>query len=63
LGEALARLQEYSDRLMQVVDCRFFGGMSIDETARALGVSPATVKRDWSLAQARLYREMRETLK
>jgi DNA-directed RNA polymerase specialized sigma24 family protein len=40
------------------VECRFYGGMSIEETADALGVSPATVKRDWMLARAWLNREL-----
>jgi RNA polymerase sigma factor (TIGR02999 family) len=62
LDGALSRLSQYSNRQMRVVDCRFFGGMSIQETAVALGVSPATVKRDWSMAQAWLYREMHEAL-
>jgi RNA polymerase sigma factor (TIGR02999 family) len=58
LDEALRRLEQTNDRLSQVVECRFFGGMSIADTAAALGVSPATVKRDWVLARAWLYREM-----
>jgi RNA polymerase sigma factor (TIGR02999 family) len=56
---ALARLDAYSERWRRIVECRFFAGMSIEETAEAVGVSPATVKRDWTLAQAWLYREMR----
>jgi RNA polymerase sigma factor (TIGR02999 family) len=62
LDGALTALGRTSDRQRRVVECRFFGGMSIEETALALGVSPATVKRDWSMAQARLYRHMREAL-
>ena len=58
LDAALRRLDQTNDRLSQVVECRFFGGMSIADTATALGVSPATVKRDWALARAWLYREM-----
>jgi len=58
LDEALGKLERTDDRLSQVVECRFFGGMSIADTATALGVSPATVKRDWILARAWLYREM-----
>lgn len=58
LDEALGRLEQTNSRLSQLVECRFFGGMSIADTATALGVSPATVKRDWLLARAWLYREM-----
>jgi hypothetical protein len=47
-------------RLTRVVECRFFSGMSIEETASALGSSPATVKRDWALARAWLYRELND---
>jgi DNA-directed RNA polymerase specialized sigma24 family protein len=60
LDLALNELKETSDRQRRVVECRFFGGMSIEETAIALDVSPATVKRDWSIAQAWLYRHMQE---
>jgi RNA polymerase sigma factor (TIGR02999 family) len=56
---ALARLEELNPRLTRVVECRVFGGMSIDETAQALDVSAATVKRDWSFARAWLDRELR----
>jgi RNA polymerase sigma factor (TIGR02999 family) len=59
LDAALTRLDESSRRLSQVVECRFYAGMSIADTATALGTSPATVKRDWTLARALLYREMR----
>ena len=62
LDDALTRLGERSDRQKRVVDCRFFAGLSIEETADALDLSPATVKRDWSLAQAWLYREIQEAL-
>jgi DNA-directed RNA polymerase specialized sigma24 family protein len=43
-----------------VVECRFFGGMSVEETAEALETSPATVKRDWTMARAWLNRELGE---
>ena len=59
LDEALARLAAFSPRQSQVVECRFFGGLTIDETAMALGLSVATVNRDWRLAQAWLYRELK----
>jgi DNA-directed RNA polymerase specialized sigma24 family protein len=47
---------------VRVVEARFYVGLSIDETAQALGISPATVKRDWQLAGAWLHREIRLTL-
>jgi RNA polymerase sigma factor (TIGR02999 family) len=55
---ALLRLEEMDARQGRVVECRFFGGMNIEETAVALGVSPASVKRDWALARAWLNREL-----
>ena len=58
LDEALARLAEVEPRYARVVECRFFGGMSVEETAEALGTSPATVKRDWTMARAWLNREL-----
>jgi RNA polymerase sigma factor (TIGR02999 family) len=62
LDEALSRLSGRSERQRRVVECRFFGGMSVEETAVALDISPATVKRDWSMAQAWLHRELEEAL-
>ena len=58
LDEALERLGQFNARLARVVECRFFGGMSVEETAEALGTSPATVKRDWGVARAWLNREL-----
>ncbi len=58
LEEALSRLEKISEREGRVVECRFFGGMTIKETAEALGISPATVGREWTTAQAWLYQEM-----
>ena len=58
LEEALDRLARVNEREAQVVECRFFGGMTIAETAAVLGVSPMTVKRDWAMAQAWLLLEM-----
>lgn len=58
LNQALERLQALDERQVRVVECRFFGGMSIEETALALDVSHATVKRDWVLARAWLNREL-----
>ncbi|MEP6832904.1 MAG: ECF-type sigma factor [Gemmatimonas sp.] len=60
LEVALQHLQRVYPRPCRVVECRYFGGLSIPETALALGISEATVKRDWALAQAWLYRELRE---
>jgi RNA polymerase sigma factor (TIGR02999 family) len=61
LDESLERLARHDPRQSRIVECRFFGGMSIDETAQALGISPATVKRGWAMAQAWLYRDLAET--
>ena len=58
LDDALRRLEQADPRLGEVVECRFFGGLTIEDTAKALGTSPATVKRDWALARAWLYREL-----
>ena len=58
LNEALERLQTMDPELGRVVELRFFGGLSIDETAAALNCSTATVKRAWRLARAWLRREM-----
>lgn len=59
LDEALERLAALFPRQARVVECRFFGGLSVEETAEALEMAPRTVKRDWSLARAWLYRELR----
>jgi RNA polymerase sigma factor (TIGR02999 family) len=58
LDEALDRLDQRQPRLARIVECRCFGGLTVDETAEALAVSPATVKRGWSLARTLLYREL-----
>jgi RNA polymerase sigma factor (TIGR02999 family) len=58
LDEALTSLATIDQRKSQVVELRFFGGMSVEETAEVLGVSPITVKRDWSTAKAWLYRSI-----
>jgi RNA polymerase sigma factor (TIGR02999 family) len=58
LHQALEQLEDINDRHARVVECRFFGGMSIRETAEALSLSPATVKRDWVMARAWLNREL-----
>jgi RNA polymerase sigma factor (TIGR02999 family) len=59
--EALERLTEFDTRKGQIVELRFFGGLSIEETAEVLGVSPGTVMRDWTLAKAWLRRELSPT--
>jgi len=58
LDDALCRLERFDERLGRVVECRFFGGMTVEETATALGVSPRTVDRAWQRARAWLHREM-----
>jgi RNA polymerase sigma factor (TIGR02999 family) len=59
LDDALKALESVDDRKVRVVELRFFGGLSIDETAEVLHVSSDTVMRDWKLAKAWLYREIR----
>ena len=59
LDDALEELAKLDERKSQVVEMRFFGGLSLDETAEALHISPDTVKRDWKLAKAWLLRELR----
>ncbi len=58
LEEALARLEQLDPRLGRVVELRFFGGLSVEETAEALDLSPRTVKRDWRRARIILHREL-----
>jgi RNA polymerase sigma factor (TIGR02999 family) len=58
LHEALKRLEAVDPRKSRVVEMRYFGGLSIEETAEALGVSVITVNRDWRLARTWLMREM-----
>jgi RNA polymerase sigma factor (TIGR02999 family) len=55
LDDALDKLSAIDARKSKVVEMRFFGGLSVEETAEALGVSPLTVKRDWKMAKAWLY--------
>ena len=55
LDAALRQLATVHSRQARIVECRFFGGMTIDETALALSISPRTVRRDWTLAQAWLH--------
>jgi RNA polymerase sigma factor (TIGR02999 family) len=58
LDEALNRLAAADPQQSRVVELRFFAGLSVDETAEALGISPATVKRDWATAKLWLYNEL-----
>jgi len=58
LNDALDRLEQLDPRKARVVECRFFGGLNLDETAAALATSPATVSRDWAFARAWLHREL-----
>ncbi len=58
LDDALNSLERFDPRKVQVVEMRFFGGLSVEETAEVLKVSPITVMRDWNTAKAWLYREL-----
>jgi RNA polymerase sigma factor (TIGR02999 family) len=58
LNEALDRLDRRNPRLRQVVECRFFAGLTEEETAQALGVNPRTIRRDWAKARAFLGAEL-----
>jgi RNA polymerase sigma-70 factor, ECF subfamily len=61
LDDALLALEKLDPRQARVVDLRFFAGLSLDETAEALKVSLSTIRRDWSLAEAWLFRELSKT--
>ncbi|HUQ80949.1 MAG TPA: ECF-type sigma factor [Gemmatimonadaceae bacterium] len=58
LDEALDRLRELDARQARIVECRFFGGMTEEETAEAIGIGLRTAKRDWARARSWLYREL-----
>ncbi len=60
LDDALNRLANLDSQQSRLVELRFFGGLSIEETAVVLGISPATVKREWATARAWLQREMKK---
>jgi RNA polymerase sigma factor (TIGR02999 family) len=60
LDEALERLARIDEQQSRVVELRFFSGLTVEETAEVMGISPATVKRDWSMAKAWLHRELSE---
>lgn len=59
IHEALEQLERIDERAARVVECRFFGGLSVHETAAALDLSPRTVKRDWQDARTWLYKTLR----
>lgn len=61
LNDALNELAELDPRQAQIVDLRFFGGLSIEDTSRVMGISPATIKREWITARMWLQRELRRS--
>jgi RNA polymerase sigma factor (TIGR02999 family) len=63
LDEALERLAEFDEQQSRIVELRFFSGLTVEETAEVLSISPATVKRDWSMAKAWLHREIKNEIK
>jgi RNA polymerase sigma factor (TIGR02999 family) len=62
LDEALSRLEKIDPEQARIVELRFFGGLGIEEAAEALDISPATLKRRWSLARAWLFRELSSSI-
>ncbi len=58
LDDALSQLQQFDERLSKVVELRYFSGLTVEETAEVLSISPRTVKNDWSLAKAWLHKTM-----
>jgi RNA polymerase sigma factor (sigma-70 family) len=58
LDDALTALSQRDPQQVQIVELRFFGGLTLEETAEIIGISPATVKRDWNVAKAWLAREV-----
>ena len=60
LHEALERLSKMDPQLVRIVELRFFGGLTVEETAEEMGTSPASIKRAWSMARAWLRREMEQ---
>jgi len=61
LDQALEELSELDPRHARVIELRFFGGLTVQETAEVLGSSPATVKRDWTVARSWLYRRLKKS--
>lgn len=62
LDAALTKLERVNERQSRIVECRFFGGLTIEETAAALGISTASVSRGWALAQVRLFQDVQREL-
>lgn len=60
VDEALSKLEKLDEQQAQIVEMKFFGGMTVEEIAEVVGVSPATVKRDWSSAKLLLYRMLKK---
>jgi RNA polymerase sigma factor (TIGR02999 family) len=58
LDEALTKLAKMDKQQAQIVELRYFGGLTIEETAEVMGIAPATIKRDWKLTRTWLYREL-----
>ncbi|MEQ1604773.1 MAG: sigma-70 family RNA polymerase sigma factor [Pyrinomonadaceae bacterium] len=59
LNDALEALEQFEPAQAKIVELRFFGGLSIEETAHVLGISPSTVKREWAIAKTWLYRRLK----
>ena len=62
LDDSLRRLEEVDSRQSRIVECRFFGGMTIEDTATALGIAPITVRRGWTIAKSWLFQDLTKTL-
>ncbi len=60
LDLALQELEQFDVKQAKIIELRYFGGMTIEETAEVLGISPATVKREWTMARAWLYERIKE---
>jgi RNA polymerase sigma factor (TIGR02999 family) len=60
LDQALERLASFDPQQSRIVELKFFGGLSIEETGEVMGISPATVKREWALARSWLFRELKK---
>ena len=60
LDEAMKQLAEFDAAQSKIVELRFFGGLTIEETAHVFSISPATVKREWTMAKAWLFRRMKD---
>jgi RNA polymerase sigma factor (TIGR02999 family) len=58
LNEALDKLSKMDSQQAEIVELRYFGGLTIEETAEVMGIAPATIKRDWKLTRTWLYREL-----